>query len=219
LAAFTAERPPTRETIRSFIRERHKHDPAQAEVEAAWNIAAYLLMQDDPPTFDDIFSISLGIGVNQTAPLLQGLHWRVDRTNEPILWTSDRPVMAWRPPSPRDSFEGVGYANCDEIRFPLSPTAMLVMSRTASISPRHVKPSIFHDYNDDIAAQCFEYVICHAGRAGRLGRIPMAPSRPAVQFNTGPGFRVDPDGSQSPMGDVLHTWSPIRATATASHQQ
>jgi hypothetical protein len=52
LAEFTEERPPSRETVRAFIRQRHRHDPDDAEVEGAWTLAAIALTQETVPSFD-----------------------------------------------------------------------------------------------------------------------------------------------------------------------
>lgn len=108
LAEFTEERPPSRDVVRRFIHERHGHAAEDAEVEAAWSLAAFEIMQASVPSFNEAFSISMEVATTQLAPLLGALHWRVEIADAPILWTSDRPVMPWRPPSPRDAFEGVG---------------------------------------------------------------------------------------------------------------
>jgi hypothetical protein len=69
----------------------------------------------------------------------------------------------------------------------------------------------FHHYNTDIALQCYEFVVCSPGRRARLHSALLAPSRPAVRFHTAPGVRGAPDGSRSPMGDVIHMRIPSRA--------
>jgi hypothetical protein len=212
LAEFTEERPPTQPSVRRFIQERHGHDPEEPEVAAAWTLAVSQLQQGSPPSFDEAFSISMDIAIRRLAPLIDGLHWRVETTVSPILWTSDRPVMPWPPPSPRDVFEGVGYGDCDEIRMPLTPVAMLVLDRRASRSPSRVDPSRFHDYNRDIALQCYEFLACSPGRRARLNRHGLASNRPAVRFHIAPGTYVDRDGTHSSMGDVVHTWIPLRAS-------
>jgi hypothetical protein len=213
LAEFTDERPPGRDTVRRFIRQRHGHDPDAAEVEGAWNLAAFQIMSQSPPSFDEAFSIGLDVAATKLAPLFSQLHWRVELGDQPVLWTGDRAVMPWRPPSPRDRFEGVGYAESDEIRVPLSPVAVLIMSRTPRTSPVHVSARRLQAYNSDIAAQCFEFVVASPGRRARLERVWLAPTRAAVRFNMAPGTRVEPDGSRVPMGDVIHMWIPLRAVA------
>jgi hypothetical protein len=181
-----------------FIRERHGHEPEDAEVEAAWSLATFEIMHESPPSFDDAFSISMDMATTQLAPVLDALHWRVEVADEPILWTSDSPVMPWRPPSPKDGFESVGYADSDEIRMPLSPVAMLVLDRRSSQSPSRVGTGRFHHYNADIALQCYEFLVCSPGRRGRLKKIPLARNRPAVRFHIAAGLGVAADGAESP---------------------
>jgi hypothetical protein len=135
LAEFTEERPPSHEIVRKFIAERHGHTPDEPEIEAAWTLATYE-MQESVASFETAFGVSIKIATTQMSPLLDGMHWRVETVDEPVLWTCDRPVMPWGPPSPRDRFRGVGYGNADEIRMPLNPTAMLILERCASLSPK-----------------------------------------------------------------------------------
>jgi Protein of unknown function (DUF4238) len=101
------------------------------------------------------FSFAMENATIRMAPLLSGYHWRVETVDAPILWTCDRPVMPW-PPTLRDRFEGLGYGNADEVRMPLSPVAMLILRRQPSMSPLRVDQRRFHDYNADIALQCYE---------------------------------------------------------------
>ena len=182
LAEFTADRPPSRDVVCKFIQERYHHTPDDAEVEAAWDFATLQMMHESVPSFDQAFSLSMQIATTTMAPLFDGLHWRVEITDAPVLWTSDRPVMPWRPPSPRDEFEGLGYANSDEIRMPLGSTAMLILRRHVSQSPARVTPHRFHEYNTDIARQCYEFVVCNPSRRARLDRTTYGPEPASRTF-------------------------------------
>lgn len=211
LAEYKPERPLTRAAVRTFIRARHGHVPGDREVEAAWTLAHFQIEQGLVPTLDQAFSASMDVAVRDLAPLLSSRHWRVERSLEPILWSSDRPVMPWRPPSDRDAFEGVGYADCDEIRMPIGPRAMLVLERRPSVTPIDVHSRVFHRYNDDIALQCYEFIVSVPGRRSRLDAAVLADHRPAVRFNIGPGFETGADGVERPMGDIVHSWTPLRS--------
>ena len=100
LLEFTDERPLTQDAVRRFITERHGHTPEDPEVEAAWSLATFET-QDFVPSFEKVFSVSMENATIRMAPLLSGLHWRVETVDAPILWTCDRPLMPWRPPSSR----------------------------------------------------------------------------------------------------------------------
>lgn len=209
LADFTDERPISKGKVKDFFALRLRHDADDIEVEAAWTLVNYELTLGQP-TVDEAFSISMDIAVQKLAPLFENLNWRVETVDQPVLWTSDRPVMPWRPPTERDAFEGVGYQDSSEIRMPLSPTAMLIAERVYSGSPKRVPLSRFHEYNRDIARQCYEFIVCTPGRTTRLRDLPLADRRPAVRFHIGPGFEVAPDGTETQTNDVLHTWVPLR---------
>lgn len=105
LAEFTGERPISKDKVREFIKIRLRHDPDDTEVDAAWSLVNYELTFGQP-TVDEAFSISMDVAVRQMAPLFENLNWRVETVDQPVLWTSDRPVMPWRTPTERDSFEG-----------------------------------------------------------------------------------------------------------------
>jgi hypothetical protein len=210
LLEFTEERPLSRDEVRRFITERHGHTPEDPEVEAAWTLATYE-MQESVPSFEKAFSVAMENATIRMAPLLGGLHWRVETVDAPILWTCDRPLMPWRPPTFRDRFEGLGYGNADEVRMPLSPVAMLILRRQPSMSPVRVDQRRFHDYNADVALQCYEFIVCVPGRRGRLDHANIIRNRPAVRFNIGPGVEDKGDGTQLPMDDVIQKWIPLRA--------
>lgn len=209
LAAFTDERPISQAKVKDFFRVHLRQEAGDAEVEAAWSLVNYELSLGIP-SIDEAFSISMDVAIRHMAPLFENLHWRVEQTRDPVLWTSDRPVMPWRPPSERDAFEGVGYQDADEIRMPLSPTAVLIAQRRYATGLRQVTSSRFHDYNGDIARQCYEFVVCTPGRKSRLEKLELADRRPAVRFHVGPGFEVGPDGTETRTNDVLHSWVPLR---------
>jgi hypothetical protein len=210
LLEFTDERPLSHDAVRRFITERHGHTPEDPEVEAAWTLATYE-MQESVSSFEKAFSVAMENATIRMAPLLSGLHWRVETVDAPVLWTCDRPLMPWRPPSPEDRYRGLGYGNAEEVRMPLSPVAMLILRRQASVSPVQVDKRRFHEYNTDIALQCYEFVVCVPGRRGRLDNANIIRNRPAVRFHIGPGVEATGDGTHLPMGDVIQKWIPLRA--------
>lgn len=197
LLEFTDERPLSHDAVRMFITERHGHTPEDPEVEAAWTLATYE-MQESVSSFEMAFSVAMENATIRMAPLLSGLHWRVETVDAPILWTCDRPLMPWRPPCLEDRYRGLGYGNAEEVRMPLSP-AMLILRRQASVSPVRVDQRRFHDYNADIALQCYEFVVCVPGRRGRLDNANIIRNRPAVRFHIGPGVQDTGDGT--PLAD------------------
>jgi hypothetical protein len=93
---------------------------------------------------------------------------------------------------------------------PLSPVAMLILRRQPSMSPLRVDQRRFHDYNADIALQCYESSCASPGAvAGWTTRTSR--NRPVVRFNIGPAVEDIGDGTQLPMDDVIQKWIPLRA--------
>jgi hypothetical protein len=66
------------------------------------------------PSPDEMLGIGMKIAVTLIAPRLEAMHWRVEKFPDPILITSDCPVMAWRRADPSRPISGVGIDTADE---------------------------------------------------------------------------------------------------------
>jgi hypothetical protein len=60
--------------------------------------------------------------------------WQVRKLPVGVLPTSDSPVSLWRNPNSAPEWMGVGIATCDEVRMPLAPDRMLVMSKDKTVA-------------------------------------------------------------------------------------
>jgi hypothetical protein len=157
-------------------------------------------------------AILLGAAVREIAPRLGRFHWTVEHCHRPMLFTSDRPMMCWRPRSVRDEYEGVGVETAEEIRMPLTPQDLLVIRRIGVDGAiERVQPRRFERVNAAVASQCHEFVVATPDRARSLELLPLAAHLPVLRFDVGPGVRVLPDGREEPMGDIVHTWVPTHA--------
>ena len=107
------------------------------------------------PTKDMIFNISMSGAVSLIAPRLEAMGWTVYKYDAPILLSSDCPVLKWRRPSAKPQYGGVGIDTADEIRFPLSPNALLVMSQE-SRDPRRNPNS--RKINAEVVRQCHKFI-------------------------------------------------------------
>jgi len=214
VAEHADERTVSRDTVRRFLAEKHLgFEPRDAEVEGAWSIVSYVLSHGGPPTRDEMFNMAVDLAVKEYAPKFSRMVWAVETCRKRILFTSNRPVMCWRPKTFRDRFEGISIDNANEIRLPLRPDSMLVLRRQAEGQGLvRVEPRRFAQVNIDIAAQCFNFVVTRPRRIGDLGRLQMAVRLPSVRFNMAPGWQQSPDGYVEPMGDVIHQWVPVRET-------
>ena len=113
------------------------------------------------------------------------------------------------PPSHRDNFEEVDILGASQVGLPLTPRALLVMQRAGStVSAKRIDSERFEDVNRTTAAQCFEFVVGTPTQERRLSGLDLAPRRPSLRFNVGPGIQANPDGSVVPLGDVVHSGIP-----------
>jgi len=212
-AEFSTRRPADKDDIRRFLAENWlRFPPSESEVEAAWTWAYVSLNQGDPPDKNEVMGTLLTIAVSEIAPRIASFHWTVEHCRKPMLFTSDQPVMYWRPRSSRDKYEGIGLEGAEEIRVPITPRDLLVL-RPAERNGvmEQVQPRRFNRVNDDIASQCHETVIAAPSRFHKLQELELAVHRPILRFNMAPGVEQLPDGQHRPMGDILHMWMPTYA--------
>jgi hypothetical protein len=68
----------------------------------------------------------------QLVNVLLRMRWRLRRSDTPILFTGDQPVVYWRRGRSPRFFDGIGPMTAEEVRFVLDPQHMLVLSWTGS---------------------------------------------------------------------------------------
>lgn len=118
--------------------------------------------------------------------------------------------MLWRPHTVSDTYRGFGLEGAQEIRLPVSPTAQLVLTPGDGTSVEEVKLSRVASCNQDITDNCQHVVIGHPDRPTALDKVELKGRGPVLRFNVAPGVRENPDGTQEPMGDILHMWTTRR---------
>jgi hypothetical protein len=126
VAATTNKRPIPQDAVRQYLHDLDQAEPDDAEVYAAWT---FVTAAPGIPTPEEALNISMDIAVREIAPRLQARSWTVRKFRKPALMTNDCPVHVWRRPTEDTRVGGVGIEDADEIRFPLSPSALLVMTR------------------------------------------------------------------------------------------
>lgn len=178
LAATTTERPIPRSAVREFLRTLDGADPHDAEVGAACQFVSGA--PGGPAlTRDEALKMCATLALD-IAPRLEARSWTVRRFRTPALWTNDCPVHPWCRPDPDGRVGGIGVETADEVRFPLSPAALLVMTRpgkTASnASARRV--------NAEIADQCQQFVVATQDAKAKLDSLAWSKPPPRLRFRT-----------------------------------
>jgi hypothetical protein len=85
--------------------------------------------------FDIVLSREFVVGMSfahldEMTVLLDAMDWRLVRFRQPCLFTSEHPVTYWRGPSSTRIITRVGPAIADEVRFALSPSRALLLTRS-----------------------------------------------------------------------------------------
>ncbi|GAB3019522.1 DUF4238 domain-containing protein [Mycobacterium bourgelatii] len=200
VAGTTDERPIPKSAVRKHICDLDGADPNDNEVDAAW---MFVNGFPDMPTPDMVFGASMDVAVSKIAPYLEAMNWTVHRYRKPVLISSDSPVHPWRrTPPPRG---GIGIGNADEIRFPLSPSALLVMTRKPRPSTHAGTPNP-RTINAEIFRQCHKFVFGTLQSRFAIDKHEMSKRSPRIRFDTGPGYRRRPDGTDEYLGDVIHMY-------------
>lgn len=156
-------------------------------------------------------AIRLAFGtVNVLEQAILRMHWSLEVARKPRLITSDAPLVLWRPPTRGDQFEGLGLDNAEEVRFPISPAMQLVLGHRQREPATRVEPDRVRACNADMALACYHVVVGHPRRERQLKLLDLPARPPVVRFNTGPGYKAKPDGTDDYMGEILHVWVPRR---------
>ncbi|GHF21614.1 hypothetical protein GCM10018789_59470 [Streptomyces werraensis] len=162
------------------------------------------------PTQDEAVALPLS-SIQVCIPQFRSRHWRLETSRKPIFLTSDAPLVLWRPETPSDAYEGFGLEGAHEIRFPVSSTAQLVLVHgRPGASTEEVKLGRVISCNQDLADSCEQVVVGHPDRHAALDRVQLSKRGPTLRLNTAPGFRKNPDGTEEPMGDILHMYTTRR---------
>lgn len=205
------ERPIRIDAMRKFLVEQWGlQEPSPAEVQGATDYLEFfrysLEVEGEELKID---SISIPGHVETFTNIIESYDWRIERMPSPTLFTSDTPVVYWRPRTPRDHIEGIGLSNALEVWFALDPQHLLVLTKNSgkrgiwSVSKNRLQL-----VNLEIAARSFEAVIATEPCSSALNSLSLTPNKPALRFNIAPGVGVSADGTEHPMGEILHTWVP-----------
>ncbi|SPM34774.1 hypothetical protein MRAB57_2595 [Mycobacterium rhizamassiliense] len=198
VAATTEERPIPKDAVLQFIARLDGSQPSDNEVEAAWTFVNGM-PNGEIPTKEMVFNISISGAVSLIAPRLEAMGWTVYKYDAPVLLSSDCPVLKWRRPSAKPQSGGAGIDTADEIRFPLSPNALLVMSQESQ-DPRRNPNS--RKINAEVVRQCHKFIFGVPEALELIDNCELSTRSPRVRFDTGPLY--DAEGAY--MGEILHTY-------------
>lgn len=198
VAATTDDRPIPKEAVRQFLANMDAAEPDANEVEAAW---AYVngMPNGEIPTYEMILNITMMGAVSVIAPRIEAMAWSVYRYRDPILLSTDCPVLKWRRPTTEPHHGGIGIDTADEIRFPLSPNALLILAderRDTRRSPNSRK------INAQAVSQCHKFVFGTPESKATLDSFEMPRRAPRVRFRTGPLY----DSADAYLGNLIHTY-------------
>lgn len=208
---FLPERPITTKAMQTFLVEKWGlQDPSPAEVQGACDyLEIFRYSLEDEGQNLKIDSISMPGHADTFIKIMESHSWRIERMPSPSLFTSDSPVVYWRPRTSQDHIEGIGLHNARELWFPIDPQHLLVLTKTSGKSGIwSVSKKRLQLINLEIAARSFEAVIASTACGAELDSLFFRANKPALRFNIGPGVGVTADGTEHPMGEILHAWVP-----------
>ncbi|MFJ6385889.1 DUF4238 domain-containing protein [Kitasatospora sp. NPDC092039] len=188
------------------------HPPRAAEAQGALDYYHGMRSMNggSDPTRDEAVMLPFS-SVDVCIPYFRAQHWRLEISRKPAFLTSDAPLVLWRPETPDDAYRGFGLEGAHEIRFPVSPTTQLVLvPGRPGASTEEIKISRVISCNQDLADSCEQIVVGHPERHAALDRVQLSRRGPTLRFNTAPGIQKNPDGTEEPIGDILHMYTTRR---------
>lgn len=206
-AAFTGGRPVSDDGMRSYLRHLRGEEPTVAEVQGALTIANYTLSQGSL-TKRDAFEILFRNALEEIRPYLAQMAWSLERACSGGFWTTDRPVTVWRRRTGGDRM-GTGLTSADEVWFPVDAEHLLVLRPRFPEHRTVVAVDRVQQVNAHLARSCYRLVISRPQDSASLAALALRRTRPALRFNTGPGYEQDAFGNMRPTGtDIVHIYAP-----------
>jgi hypothetical protein len=205
-----------REITRDLVAEYLEHEhlwfkPCDPEIEAAFVYVSEAVKE--PSVLTNDWSVRMMIdNAGYMVPVLLDLYWTIEVDPKREYLTSDKPVVLWRKPSPRDNYEGLGVANSQEIRFPLDPGKQLVMSQRKRPTILDVATHRVRRSNRDLADSCHRFILGSPNNRAQITAQHLDARRPVIRFWSGPWLAPGPDGRlQKQEGDIIQMMVPRRA--------
>jgi hypothetical protein len=180
------------EGMREVLREASGTEPTDDQVQDALDWAAHPDKWEVEPHQNESIKIMLDTA-QELYPALASRHWNIVEVDDPLLVTSDRPVFHWSKPSPSDEFYGTGFANADEVRFPLDARRMLILTLQGPAIAARLGPEWAWELNKTTASRCHDSVYARPGnpQLPELAKLLRGRRRPGIEIVDG-GRRILP---------------------------
>ena len=209
VARFLAGRELTRELMAQYLESDYLgFKPKPREVDGAFSYA-YVALRSGFPFNPELVMDVMFESLEKVVPRLDALYWTIEEDRKSRLISSDSPLVLWRAPSIRDSYEGYGLDDCEEIRFPISPRAQLVLSKKQRPPKVRITPERSASCNADTALTCHNFVVSSPRDRTRVEALHLRSKRPVQRFDLGPLIKEYPDGTRE-TSEVIHMWVPRR---------
>lgn len=206
---YAAGRPITVELVTEYLERVHlRFTPSANEAGAAFDFVSYALRELHQFSREFVVDLSFS-SVAAIAPVLLRRSWSMEFDERGQFLTSDRPITAWRPPSPEDGYRGYGFENAREIRYPTSPTTQLVLTRRPRPAPRVnvLKRRVAH-CNGVVAEMCDRFVVGQPSNQ-LLHSVELLTRGPVMRFASGPLVGTV-NGVEVEDGEILHMYEDRR---------
>jgi Protein of unknown function (DUF4238) len=183
VAATTADRPVPKDAVRDYLRDLiGGAEPDESEVEAAWSCVCGELARFGLPPAALTHSVAVDVAVTEIAPRLETMNWTVHKFRGAPLISNDSPVHSWRRPTQDSEPMGVGIETADEVRFPLTPGALLVMDRKPRTPTPQWSRRSPRAINTEIARRCHQFIFGTRQSTAAIGRLALSDWPPRLRF-------------------------------------
>jgi Protein of unknown function (DUF4238) len=151
----------TPDQARARLRSARGTEATEKEVSDFLSVTTHLDRVEIVPDPNDHIHMMLSMA-NEIAFRLISMRWLVAQFDEPALLSGDHPMTFYMRPKNYNPLMGIGLETADEVRFPLDPQTMLVMTWEP------IKESVFtmplegvRDLNQLTLSQAYEFAFMH----------------------------------------------------------
>jgi hypothetical protein len=152
----------TPDQARARLQRAGVDEPTEAEINDLIHFSSNLDRFDIVPDPNSHIQLMLDLAVNEIAPRIHAMRWAVAKFDEPALLSGDHPITFQVRPEHRSQFQGVGLETADEVRCPIDPSTMLLMTwdRIDEVVGR-LPIAAAREFNQHTVDHAFEFVFMH----------------------------------------------------------
>ena len=180
-------------SIREMLTDMHGREPTTEEFAQTKNAIERIDEFSIELTSNEHFRTGIRVAIDDLAPVMLGMHWRVIESKMRTFFVSDHPILLARRVTSENTGRGIGFGTADYIYFPIDPYHMLFLTKEAFTFPERMEsfPTLVTEVKRLMTKDFFEWYAYHPDQSDPLADIMIPLDRPLIEAG---GVQIYADG-------------------------